>query len=275
MVKVAVAGGGGGVGRAIITALKQQTAHEYIILSRKDNPELSAELGVKIIGINYTDLASVKKILEDNEIHTVISALSVQSQDHSDAQIGLIRAAAAASSVKRFAPSEFGIPYQEKHAAALPLVAYKVAALKEIKKTDLEYTIFTNGFFTDYFGLPKRKSFLQPLVLVLDIGHKVAGIPGSGNVPVIFTTTEDVGKYVVASLGLEKWNERSFIVGDRKTFNETLAIAEKVTGSKFQVSYDPIEKLQKGEITELPSHVQVYPFFPKPALQGMLALFGS
>jgi len=32
--------------------------------------------------------------------------------------------------------------------------------------------------------------------------------------------------------------------------------------------------LQKGEITELPSHVHVYPFFPKPALQGMLALFG-
>ena len=35
MVKVAVAGGSGGVGRAIIEALKQQSTHEYIILSRK------------------------------------------------------------------------------------------------------------------------------------------------------------------------------------------------------------------------------------------------
>jgi nucleoside-diphosphate-sugar epimerase len=35
MVKVAVAGGTGGVGRAIVEALKQQTTHEYIVLSRK------------------------------------------------------------------------------------------------------------------------------------------------------------------------------------------------------------------------------------------------
>ena len=34
MVKVAVAGGTGGVGRAIVDALKEQTAHEFVILSR-------------------------------------------------------------------------------------------------------------------------------------------------------------------------------------------------------------------------------------------------
>ncbi|KAH7420025.1 hypothetical protein BKA64DRAFT_652219 [Cadophora sp. MPI-SDFR-AT-0126] len=274
MVKVAVAGGSGGVGRAIIEVLKQQATHEYIILSRKDNPELSAEIGVKIIGVNYTDLESAKKVLEENKIHTVLSALSLQSQEHSDAQIGLIHAAAASSTVKRFAPSEFGIPYQEKHVAALPLVAFKVAALAELKKTNLEYTLFSNGYFADYFGLPKAKSYLKPFVAVLDIGHKVAGIPGSGNTPAAFTTTGDVGKFVVASLGLEKWSEESTIIGDKKTWNEVLAIAEKVTGSKFQTSYDPVEKLQKGEITELPSHVHFYPFFPKPALQGLLASFG-
>lgn len=36
-----------------------------------------------------------------------------------------------------------------------------------------------------------------------------------------------------------------------------------------------MEKLEKGEITELPSHVEVYPFFPKPALQGLMAMFGK
>lgn len=35
MVKVAVAGGSGGVGRAIIDAFKQQKTHDFIILSRK------------------------------------------------------------------------------------------------------------------------------------------------------------------------------------------------------------------------------------------------
>ena len=64
---------------------------------QQDNPELSAEIGVEIIGVNYTDLDSAKKVLEDNNIHTILSALSLQSQEQSDAQIGLIRAAAASS----------------------------------------------------------------------------------------------------------------------------------------------------------------------------------
>ena len=67
-----------------------------------------------MIGIDYTNPSSAQKTLEDHQIHTVISALSIQLEEHSNAQIGLIRAAAAASSVKRFAPSEFGIPYEEK-----------------------------------------------------------------------------------------------------------------------------------------------------------------
>lgn len=143
--------------------------------------------------------------------------------------------------------------------------------------------------------MPRVKSYLTPIVVVLDIQHKVAAIPGSGNTPVVFTTTADVAKFVVASLGLEKWTESSIIVGDRKTWNEVLTIAEKVTGmidsileealgiladsitfpaTKFQTSYDSVEKLQQGQITELPGHVPVYQFFPKQMLQGMFAMFG-
>lgn len=90
----------------------------------------------------------------------------------------------------------------------------------------------------DYLGMPKVASYLTPTVIVLDIQHKVAGIPGSGNVPVVFTTTKDVGKFVVASLGLEKWSQKSIMVGDRKTWNETLAIAEKVTGMMISIYYN-------------------------------------
>jgi len=269
-----VAGGSGGVGRAIVEVLKQQKTHDFVILSRKDNPELEAEVGAKVISIDYSNPSSIQKTLEDHGIHTILSALSLQSEEQSNAQIALIRAAAAASSVKRFAPSEFGFPYEEKHVAVFPPAAFKTASLDELKKTDLEYTLFSCGYFMDYLGMPKVKSYLTPIVIVLDFQNKVAGIPGSGNTPVIFTTTQDVARFVVASLGLEKWSEKSIIVGDKKSWNEVLAIAEKTTGTKFQTSYDSVEKLQKGEITELPSHVHVYPFFPKAALQGMFALFG-
>lgn len=46
-------------------------------------------------------------------------------------------------------------------------------------------------------------------------------------------------------------------------------------GSKFDVVHDDVEKLSKGEVSELPSHVPAYPFFPKPALQGVLSMFSK
>ena len=46
-----------------------------------------------------------------------------------------------------------------------------------------------------------------------------------------------------------------------------------LSGTKFDVKYDSVEKLSKGEITELPSHHEVYPVFPKPLMQGLFALF--
>ena len=67
-----------------------------------------------MIEIDYTNHSSAQKTLEDHQIHTILSALTIRTEEHSNAQITLIRAAAAASSVKRFAPSEFGIQYEEK-----------------------------------------------------------------------------------------------------------------------------------------------------------------
>ena len=38
--------------------------------------------------------------------------------------------------------------------------------------------------------------------------------------------------------------------------------------------HDSLEKLRTGQITELPSHPSLYPFFPKQMLQGFFAAFG-
>ena len=40
------------------------------------------------------------------------------------------------------------------------------------------------------------------------------------------------------------------------------------------MAYDSIEKLERGEITELPSHPAMYPFFPKPFVQQYFGKFG-
>ena len=45
-------------------------------------------------------------------------------------------------------------------------------------------------------------------------------------------------------------------------------------GGTFEVQYDSVEKLVANEMTELPNHVEVYPFFPKPALRGLYTALG-
>jgi hypothetical protein len=40
------------------------------------------------------------------------------------------------------------------------------------------------------------------------------------------------------------------------------------------VTHDSVEKLQRGEVTELPGHVPSYQFFPKEIAQPLFATFG-
>lgn len=49
-------------------------------------------------------------------------------------------------------------------------------------------------------------------------------------VPLVMTHTKDIGRYVVAALGLKKWEKRSYIVGDRKSWNEVVELLGKLTG---------------------------------------------
>ncbi|TPX15359.1 uncharacterized protein E0L32_004636 [Thyridium curvatum] len=75
MVVVAAAGGTGTVGRNIAEALIAQANHEVIIQSRTANPLKAKEIGVRAIGTDYKEVSATRKILEDNNVHTVISAL--------------------------------------------------------------------------------------------------------------------------------------------------------------------------------------------------------
>lgn len=115
------------------------------------------------------------------------------------------------------------------------------------------------------------------LTLAIDIANKKAAIPGSGDVPVVFTYSFDVGRFVAALLPAAQpssWDEESYMIGDKRTLKEVLAIAEDVMGSKLETTYDSLETLRSGRVTELPAQAAVYPYLSKPALQGMCAVFG-
>jgi hypothetical protein len=114
--------------------------------------------------------------------------------------------------------------------------------------------------------------------ITIDLEHNVAAIPNKGEAPITITYTRDIGTYVAALLSLDQWDEAYYIVGDVKTWNEILAAAEAGKGQKFTVEYDSLDKLKRGEVTELPSHAKSYEMFggrdvAKPMLQGMLTQF--
>ncbi|KXX76833.1 Isoflavone reductase IRL [Madurella mycetomatis] len=278
MAIVAVAGGTGSVGRAIVEAILSTGRHEVKILSRKPNFGLEAEIGAAIVPVDYSDVGAVVKVLEDNNIDTVVSGIAMHSPDGSEPkEIELIQAADLSKTTKRFISSDWGVPIKDEHIGMIPSVIHKINAQKELRKTkSLEYTVFYNGYFMDYWGFPGVKSYLArtPLVYWLDIPNDAAAIPGSGNTHALFTHTNDVGRFVAASLDLPEWEPETFVFGDRVTWNEFLHLAEEAKGTKFDTTYDTKEKLKMGQITELPGQVPLYQFFPKPAMQGMGVAFG-
>ncbi|KAH6981638.1 hypothetical protein BKA56DRAFT_549473 [Ilyonectria sp. MPI-CAGE-AT-0026] len=272
---VAVSGGTSSLGRAIVEAIVALGKYEVIVLSRKEKPELEKTLGARIVPVDYSSVSSIVEVLEKNNIDTFISAIGLGGSAPPDAELPLIRAAEQSSVTKRFIASVFGATYKKEQSFFYP-AAGKILSREELEKTkSLEWTTILNGFFLDYFGMPKVKSYLQPTTLVLDVAHNTAGIPGSGNVPVVFTHSFDVAKYTGRLLGLEKWEKESYVIGDKLTWNEFRKLAEEAKGTKFNVEYDSVEKLREGKVTELPSHKYAYDFVSKEVLQSLLAHFGT
>jgi len=132
MVVVAVAGGTGGLGRMMVDALVAAGKHEVKILARKvriqalntfllpltlaqPNPSIEKELGVSVLAVNYDDVPGLTKTLEDNNIHTVISTITMMPIDGSTPkEVELIQAADASKTTKRLISSDWGIPYDEQ-----------------------------------------------------------------------------------------------------------------------------------------------------------------
>ena len=223
--------------------------------------------------MNYADVDDIAEALQQNQIHTIISVLSIKTPEQRDAQINLIRAATKTPTVKRFTPSEFGTPREDGDEDSSDNL--KGHAVKELELSGLEYTLFSHGLFMDYYGLPGIKSNMTPWVFAIDIANRAAGIPGSGDTKAAYTYSGDVAKFIVAALGMSagSWRKHSVMVGERRSLNEILRIAESVRGD-FDVKYDSAEDLLAGKITELPSHVAAYSHSSKEDFQKRFAGFG-
>ncbi|KAL7956542.1 hypothetical protein V8C34DRAFT_315543 [Trichoderma compactum] len=243
---VAVAGGTGNVGRTIVETLAQSSKHKVIVLARKAQAVLE---DVSTFAVNYTDVDATAKLLKQHNVGAVISAIQVTDDTSSAAEIGLIKAAEQSSTVSRFIASG----WRSLPSEASPTAAFSRASENALRNTVLERTRFSVGLFLDYYGMPAIKTHLPPMSFAVDMNSKKAALPGTGNEPCAL------------------WEEITYIYGERTSWNEFIKAASEVT-----VSYDPIEKLAKGEVTELPSHKEELAKspFPEPLARQLLAVLG-
>ncbi|KAM5356921.1 hypothetical protein ACJ41O_003567 [Fusarium nematophilum] len=281
MVRVAVAGGSNGLGRVIANAIIAANKHEVFVLSRQATA--AKENAPPTLKVDYTDPDDIAGVLRSNKIEVVISTIGILFEDTHLAQMNLIEGAERSGTVKRFAPSEFGIDYVEAAKQGYPCVLpglegykgsqYKIQAFEKLKSTKLEYTRYIIGFLMDYYGFPAESIPVLPLAVVLDVDNLKAAIPGAGNDKVTLTHSQTIGKLVSASLDLEKWPEKSWIAGETLTWREALEIVQEARHVTFDVRYDMEEDLKESRITELPANIPRYAIAAKPFLDGILSLW--
>ncbi|KAJ5273483.1 hypothetical protein N7478_008608 [Penicillium angulare] len=249
---IAVAGGSGGVGKTVVERLVQEPKFQVIVLSRQPTVDSSFP-GVQVVQINYDDVSSMANTLENYNIHTIISAIGLLSDETSQSQLNLIDAAEQSPATKRFIPSEYSFIQTADLLSIDPSIQYWLDAANRLKESSLKYTRVIPGFFMDYWGMPHARTNLQPYTFGINIAEREAAIPGDGNDVICMTYTYDMADYVVKALDLNDWPEFSVVVGDEVTYNQLLKMAEELTGAKFNVTYDTVDQINAGDVTIPPS----------------------
>lgn len=125
-------------------------------------------------------------------------------------------------------------PLTQRSSYSSPYYAFRQASYEALRKTSLTWTRVANGFFMDYWGIARGlASNMSPIPdMAVDIVHRKAGIPGTGDETVCMTYTYDVARYLAAFLADTgaTWAETTYFVGDRVTWNGVVKKAEEILG---------------------------------------------
>ncbi|KAM0549496.1 hypothetical protein ACHAPJ_009312 [Fusarium lateritium] len=228
---IAVAGGTGGLGKTVLEQPQEHGSHHHVyVLGRKNSRFYSP----KFLQVDYADLDSLARTLQDHSIDTVVSTINLESEAGS----------------QRFIPSEFVPPMDEDQPDSGLGMGGWIPNAQALKKTKLEYIHISIGMFSDYFGMPHIKSSLKRYSFFLDMENKRAAVPGDGDAKISVTYSEDLARFIVRLLDDDsKWPKRGLLSGSEISANELIASAEKVTGWKLNVVHDTLDIIQKGEVT--------------------------
>ncbi|KAF9077429.1 hypothetical protein BDP27DRAFT_1208967 [Rhodocollybia butyracea] len=251
--RIAVAGGTGGIGQHVVEGLleiKAKCSLHIIVLSRSVRSDIFfAGSSAPVLAVDYNDIANLAKVLNEHQIDTVLSTLSSPDPAVFAATQGnLLSAALRVPTVHRFSPSE----YTHDSSALAEIIPYarsKIEILEPLKQikamrgSNFEFTLFHTGAFMNYLAVGNPKpdgakalGHITPFPYVFDFKNLKANVPGDGERRMVFTATEDIGKFVAAATQLATWEEHSEMKGDWVTFNQIISMAESILGGNILFS---------------------------------------
>ncbi|RWA14377.1 hypothetical protein EKO27_g715 [Xylaria grammica] len=282
MVVVAVAGGTGGVGRAVLDAITESGKHQAIVLSRTAAVAIVID-GPRRFAVDYSNVEQMKHVLQENNVEVVISALLLSDEDVSRSQVNLIRAAAQSGTVTKFIPSEYYIDFHTPIPGSDLYFSFQLEAEAELSRhPQLIWTLVRAGIFLDHLTMPHnpKTTYVSPFWVFVDIDHEQCVFPGDGSQPLILTHSTDLAAYIERLVGLpaKDWPRESLVASNKLQVNDLESLVKKVTGKDFKVTYDSVEAIRKGHITTLPSNQAAYhdpakgELFHQVELQVMLSM---
>ncbi|KAJ5584803.1 oxidoreductase CipA [Penicillium hispanicum] len=187
--KVALAGGTGNLGPAILNALVAAN-FEVTLLSRSSTHQLDSRVKIQVVDYNSQD-SLVAALKGQDAVVNVLGVGSIPREVH----LRLIDAAHAAG-VQRYVPSEFGSNTAHPLTAKLPVFGDKIAVvqhLQELSQKDnaFSYTSIITGPFLDW-GLEKK--------FIANVAGPSSPVFDGGDTPFSTTTLGAIGRAVAGVL---------------------------------------------------------------------------
>jgi len=230
--------GAGDIGRFFIEELLRQakigSVSTVIVLTRTGDgyDDLKAQ-GAVFKTVDYSNHSNLVSTLQG--IDVVISAISGTALR---VQMPLSDAAKEAG-VKSFVPSEYGSPSTGKTHGTW---GDKERVRKHLLDVGLPYSQFYTGPLSDWF-------FDGHAQWGFDLPNDKVLLRGSGNVPISWTSSIDVARYIVFVLThlspAELKNTAFAVEGERRTIHQILDEYQARTGKKLEITYESTEYLEK------------------------------
>ncbi|GMJ06987.1 hypothetical protein like AT1G75280 [Hibiscus trionum] len=256
--KILIIGGTGYIGKFIVEASAKE-GHPTFALVRESTLSDPVKgkiidnfknLGVQLLIGDLYDHESLVKAIK--QVDVVISTVgSMQIAD----QVKIIAAIKEAGNVKRFLPSEFGMDVDLNNAVEPAKSAFglKAQIRRAIEAEGIPYTYVPVNCFAGYFlptlSQPGATSPPRDKVVIL----------GDGNPKAVFNHEPDIGTYTIKTVDDPRTLNKTLFVRPPKntySFNELVALWEKLIGSSLEKTYVPEEQLLK-QIQESPIPINI------------------